>query len=253
VTAAAAVAEPPRHCHIGRDRIAQTRMCRFSRRSLSVLITRRQFVTATAALSAMLALPFGRDFAFVGDALAQTPSPADLMKAGPLGDVVVGKDDAPVTIIEYASMTCSHCATFHNTTYPAMKTKYIDTGKVKYILREFPLDPLAAAGFMLARCAGNDKYHAMVEMLFNKQKEWVTQNPIPPLLALAKQAGFTQESFESCLKDQKTLEAIESVRTHGAEKLGVNSTPTFFINGKLFRGTLTIDELDKQLEPLLKI
>lgn len=221
-----------------------------------MLITRRQFVTATAALSAMVALPFGRDSAlfgdFVGDALAQTPSPSDLMQAGPLGDVVMGKDDAPVTIIEYASMTCSHCATFHNTVYPEMKKKYIDSGKVKYILREFPLDPLAAAGFMLARCAGKDKYHAMVEILFNKQKEWVTQNPIPPLLALAKQAGFTQESFESCLKDQKTLEAIESVRTHGAEKLGVNSTPTFFINGKLFRGTMTMPELDKQLEPLLK-
>jgi protein-disulfide isomerase len=217
-----------------------------------VLITRRQFVAATAGLSAMLALPFGRDFAFLGDALAQTPSEADLMKAGPLGDVVMGKADAPVTIIEYASMTCSHCATFHNTVYPEMKKKYIDTGKVKYILREFPLDPLAAAGFMLARCAGGDKYHAMVEMLFNKQKEWVTQNPIPPLLALAQQAGFTKDSFEACLKDQKVLEAIESVRTHGAEKLGVNSTPTFFINGKQFRGTMTMAELDKQIEPLLK-
>ena len=119
-------------------------------------------------------------------------------------------------------------------------------------MREFPLDPLAAAGFMLARCAGDDKYHAMLEMLFNKQKEWVTREPIPPLLALAKQAGFTQESFESCLKDQKVLEGIEAVRTYGAEKLGVNSTPTFFINGKKFNGTLTIDELDKQLQPLLK-
>jgi protein-disulfide isomerase len=219
---------------------------------LSVLITRRQFIAASAAFSALFALPLGRQFALVGDALAQAPSDADLMKAGPLGDVIMGKADAPVTIIEYASMTCGHCATFHNTTYPEMKKKYIDTGKVRYIMREFPLDPLAAAGFMLARCAGDDKYHAMLEMLFNKQKEWVVREPIPPLLALAKQAGFTQESFESCLKDQKVLEGIESVRTHGAEKLGVNSTPTFFINGKKFTGTLTIDELDKQLQPLLK-
>ena len=166
--------------------------------------------------------------------------------------MVVGEANAPVTIIEYASMTCSHCAAFHNTTYPELKKKYIDTGKVKYILREFPLDPLAAAGFMLARCSGNDKYYPIVEMLFQKQNEWVTQNPIPPLLALAKQAGFTQEKFESCLKDQKILEAIESVRTHAADKLGVQSTPTFFINGKLFRGTLTIAELDKQIEPFLK-
>jgi protein-disulfide isomerase len=133
-----------------------------------------------------------------------------------------------------------------------MKKKYIDTGKVKYILREFPLDPLAAAGFMLARCSGGDKYYPIVEMLFQKQGEWVTQNPIPPLLALAKQAGFTQEAFEACLKDQKVLEAIESVRTQGAEKLGVNSTPTFFINGKKVSGAMTIEELDKQVQPLLK-
>jgi protein-disulfide isomerase len=218
-----------------------------------VSITRRQFIATAAALSTILALPLGRSSAFISDVLAQdNPSQAELLKAGPLGDVVVGRPDAPVTIIEYASMTCSHCANFHNNVYPEMKKKYIDTGKVRYILREFPLDPLAAAGFMLARCAGNDKYHAMVEMLFQRQNDWVTQNPIPPLLALAKQAGFTQESFESCLKDQKVLEAIESVRTHGADKLGVNSTPTFFINGQRFRGTMTMPELDKQLEPLLK-
>ena len=215
-------------------------------------LTRRQFIAASAAFSAFLALPFGRNLALTGTAQAQTVSSVELMQAGPLGDIVVGKDDAPVTIIEYASMTCGHCATFHNTTYPELKKKYIDTGKVKYILREFPLDALAAAGFMLARCAGNDKYHAMIEMLFAKQKEWVTQNPIPPLQALAQQAGFTKDSFEACLKDQKILEGIEAVRTHGAEKLGVNSTPTFFINGKLFRGTLTIEELDKQLQPLLR-
>jgi protein-disulfide isomerase len=215
-------------------------------------MTRRKFLARTSALALVLAafsagvLPFG------GDALAQTASAAELEKAGPLGDVVMGDAKAPVTIIEYASMTCSHCAAFHNTTYPELKKKYIDTGKVKYILREFPLDPLAAAGFMLARCGGGDKYYPIVEMLFQKQNEWVTQNPIPPLLALAKQAGFSQESFESCLKDQKILEAIENVRTHGAEKLAVNSTPTFFINGKKVSGSMTIDELDKQIEPLLK-
>ena len=208
-------------------------------------ITRREFCTGTAALA--FAASTGLERAF-----AETVSSVVLMAPHPLGEMAIGNEKASVTIIEYASMTCSHCATFHNTVYPEMKKKYIDTGKVKYILREFPLDPLAAAGFMLARCAGNDKYAAVVEMLFNKQKEWVTQNPIPPLLTLAKQAGFTDQSFESCLKDQKVLEAIESVRTHGAEKLGVNSTPTFFINGKLHRGTLTIDELDKQLQPLLK-
>jgi protein-disulfide isomerase len=215
-------------------------------------MTRRQFISRTSALGLVLGVISAGQLPFIVDALAQAPSAADLGKQGPLGDVVMGDANAPVTIIEYASMTCSHCASFHNTTYPEMKKKYIDTGKVKYILREFPLDPLAAAGFMLARCSGGDKYYPIVEMLFQKQNEWVTQNPIPPLLALAKQAGFSQESFETCLKDQKILEAIESVRTHGAEKLGVSSTPTFFINGKKVNGTLTMDELDKQIQPLLK-
>ena len=217
-----------------------------------MIMTRRQFISRTSALGLVLGVISAGQLPFIVDALAQAPSAADLGKQGPLGDVVMGDANAPVTIIEYASMTCSHCASFHNTTYPEMKKKYIDAGKVKYILREFPLDPLAAAGFMLARCSGGDKYYPIVEMLFQKQNEWVTQNPIPPLLALAKQAGFSQESFETCLKDQKILEAIESVRTHGAEKLGVSSTPTFFINGKKVNGTLTMDELDKQIQPLLK-
>lgn len=215
-------------------------------------ITRRQFLARTSALSLVVAAFSTGILGFAGESLAQTVSSAELEKQGPLGDVVSGDANAPVTIIEYASMTCSHCAQFHNTTYPELKKKYIDSGKVKYILREFPLDPLAAAGFMLARCAGKDKYYPIVEMLFQKQNDWVTQNPIPPLLSLAKQAGFTDESFEACLKDQKVLEAIENVRTHGAEKLSVNSTPTFFINGKKVSGSMTIQELDKQIEPLLK-
>ncbi len=122
-------------------------------------------------------------------------------------------------------------------------------------MREFPLDPLAAAAFMLARCAGKDdknKYYALIETLFAKQGEWVVQKPIPPLQAIAKQAGFTQQSFEACLSDQKMLDAIEAERNRASEKLGVNSTPTFFINGKLFRGAMTVEELDKQIQPLLK-
>jgi protein-disulfide isomerase len=217
-----------------------------------VTITRRHFLAGTAALALGSTALSALDLRLIDNAFAQSPSPADLAVQGPLGDMVLGKDDAPVTIIEYASMTCSHCATFHNTTYPALKSKYIDTGKVKYILREFPLDPLAAGAFMLARCAGKDKYYPMVEVLFQKQKDWVVQKPIEPLMALAKQAGFTEESFNSCLQDQKMLEGIEQVRTRASEKLGVNSTPTFFINGKVHRGSLTIEELEKQIAPLLK-
>ena len=216
------------------------------------MISRRQFVAGSSAVALMGTAFSAAGFRLIGPAFAQSPSLADIAVAGTLGDEVVGKADAPVTIIEYASMTCSHCATFHNTTYPVLKQRYIDTGKVRYIMREFPLDPLAAAGFMLARCAGKDKFYPMIEVLFQKQKEWAVQQPIPPLTAIAKQAGFTQESFEACLSNQKILEGIEATRNRAAEKLGVNSTPTFFVNGKVLRGAVSIEELEKEIQPLLK-
>src|SRR5207302_2037359 len=110
---------------------------------------------------------------------------AELMAPGPLGDNALGSSDAPVTIVEYASMTCPHCAHFHETTFPEMKKKYIDTGKVRFIFREFPLDALAAAGSMLARCSGKDKYFPMIETLFSQQREWVVQKPLEPMLGIA--------------------------------------------------------------------
>ena len=216
------------------------------------MITRREFVAGSAAVALTGAAFSALDWSFIGTAQAQTPSAADIAVAGPLGDEVLGKPDAPVTIVEYASMTCGHCATFHAKTYPVLKQRYIDTGKVKYIMREFPLDPLAAAGFMLARCAGKDKYYPMIETLFTQQQKWVVQKPIEPLLAIARQAGFSQESFDACLKDQKMLESIEAVRNRGTEKFGVNSTPTFFINGKKFQGALTIEDMAKAIDPLIK-
>ena len=179
-------------------------------------------------------------------------SSADLLTPGPLGDEVQGAANAPVTLIEYASMTCPHCAHFHETTYPEMKKKYIDTGKIRFIFREFPLDTLAMAGSMLARCAGKEKFFPLIETLFAQQKEWVTQKPMQPLLAIARQAGFTQQGFEECLANQQVQNGIEEVRQRAVQRLNVQSTPTFFINGKLFRGTLTIQELDKDMAPYLK-
>jgi protein-disulfide isomerase len=177
---------------------------------------------------------------------------AELMAPGPLGEQVLGNANAPVTIIEYASMTCPHCAHFHETTYPELKKRYIDTGKVKFIFREFPLDPLAAAGFMLARCAGDGKYFPMIETLFAKQNEWVVQKPLEPLLTIARQAGFTKESFDACLANQKVLDGIEEVRSRGAQKFQVNSTPTFFVNGKRLSGAVTMEALVSEIEPYLK-
>jgi protein-disulfide isomerase len=211
------------------------------------VITRREFVAGTSALAVLAALPAGPAWA-----QAAAPSAAELLEPGPLPEQSLGKSDAPVTVIEYASMTCGHCAQFHNTTYPELKKRYIDTGKVRYILREFPLDPLAAGAFMLARCAGQDKYFPLVETLFQQQRNWVVQKPIEPLFAIAKQVGFTQQTFDACLRDQKMLDGIEAVRARGSDKFKVESTPTFFINGKVYRGALTIEQMAEAIDPLLK-
>jgi protein-disulfide isomerase len=177
-----------------------------------------------------------------------------LMKPGALPDLVVGKADAPVTVVEYASMTCGHCANFHNNVYPALKQKYVDTGKVRFVFREFPLDNLAAAGSMLARCAGGDATQAMISALFKTQDKWafVRGNPVPELFKIAQQAGFTQERFDTCLKDNATLDQMISARQRASEEFGVNSTPTFFINGKRLRGRSdSIESFDEALAPFL--
>jgi protein-disulfide isomerase len=221
--------------------------------------TRRHLLMGATAVAAVLAAAGGGyylwsrpDTAVAQPAAGGEVSLAELMIPGPLGDEVQGAENAPVTIVEYASMTCPHCAHFHETTYPELKKKYIDTGKVRFIFREFPLDPLAAAAAMLARCAGKDKYFPLIETFFAQQKDWVVQKPLQPMFAIAKQAGFTQQSFDECLANQKMLSGIEEARTRAASKFNVNSTPTFFINGKIFRGALTVEELDKQVAPYLK-
>jgi protein-disulfide isomerase len=216
-----------------------------------VSISRRTVCKSALALVATTAA--GGRGGLVAAAWAQAPAPEEMMKPGPMTEAVQGKADAPITLIEYASMTCSHCANFDTQVYPTLKAKYIDTGKVRYIMREFPLDPLAAAGFMLARCAGDDKYFAMIDVLFKMQAQWAfVKEPMPALLAIAKQAGFSEKTFNECLANQKLLDDIDAVRQRGAEKFGVNSTPTFFINGLIHRGEMTIDELDKALQPYLK-
>jgi protein-disulfide isomerase len=185
-------------------------------------------------------------------AAAQDANVAELHKAGPLGDKILGSESAPVTIVEYASVTCGACAAFHTQTYPTLKSKYIDTGKVRLIMREFPTAPapVAIGGFMLARCA-NEKYFPMIEAIFDQQRSWA-QDPYNGLLRIARQAGFSQESFDACLKDEKVAEQIQQVAQRGNEEFKVDSTPTFFINGKKYVGVISVAELDKILEPLLK-
>jgi protein-disulfide isomerase len=176
---------------------------------------------------------------------------AKLLEPGALPDKVLGKADAPVTIVEYASMTCSHCAHFHQATLPAIKEKYIDTGKARLILREFPFDPRAEAGFMLARCAG-DNYFPMVDVLFKQQESWAgVENAKAALLQISKLAGFSQESFEACLTDQKLLEDVRAVQKRGAEEFKVDSTPTFFINGNTYKGAMSVEEMSAIIDSLL--
>jgi protein-disulfide isomerase len=208
-----------------------------------VQITRREF--------ALAALVFG-GLDFVRPALADDPSVADLMQPNPLGEMSLGDANAPITVIEYASMTCPHCAHFSMTTFPELKKRYIDTGKVRFIFREFPLDRLALAGFVLARCAGPDKYFPVIETLFAQQRDWVVQKPLQPLLAIFKQVGMNEQTFNSCLDNQQLAEGIDKVRSQAAEKFGVNSTPTFFVNGKRVNGALSIEEMEKEFAPYLK-
>ena len=221
-------------------------------------LSRRHLMVGAAGAAIVVAAGAGLYLWHEPEPAGAAPSPGtevsmtELMTPGPLGDEALGAADAPVTIVEYASMTCPHCAHFHQTTYPELKRKYVETGKLRFIFREFPLDQLAAAASMLARCAGKDKFFPLLEALFAQQSDWVVQKPLQPLLAIAKQAGFTQQTFDQCLANQQILNGIEESRNRAANKFGVNSTPTFFINGKIFRGALTPEELDKQVAPYLK-
>ena len=220
-------------------------------------ITRRDFCRNTAVAALSLALLGTSSFSlFSSRALAADTVPTgDLMKPDALPDMAIGDAKAPVTIIEYASMTCPHCAHFQETTFPELKKRYIDTGKVRYIFREFPLDSLAAAVFMLARCnAGDDsnKYFAMIDTYFRQQRTWAVQKPLEPMFNIAKQAGFTKESFDACLSNQKILDGIERLRDRAAKEFKVDSTPTFFVNGTKVPGAVSIDEMAKIVDPQIK-
>jgi len=186
---------------------------------------------------------------------APTPDvPLDqLLAPGPLPDNVLGDAKAPVTIVEYASMTCPHCADFHKRVFPDFKAKYIDTGKVKLIFREFPLDNLAAAVSELARCLGPVRYFAFIGTMFDRQAEWHTgDNDLPKLQDISKQAGFTDDSFKKCVTDQKLLDGIKETRKIADEKYHVDSTPTFFVNGVKLKEGHEMADFDKVISAFIK-
>ncbi len=177
------------------------------------------------------------------------PDIAELMAPGPLPDISLGMEDAPNTIVEYASMTCPHCALFHKVVLPELEKKYIDTGQARLILREFPLDGLAVAAFMLARCSGPDRYYPMVSALFETQPTWAVPGAEgkEKLLLIARQAGFSKEKFDQCLADKELFNKIVETRTRANEKFGVDSTPSFFVNGKRLTGEHTLQDFETAL------
>lgn len=217
-----------------------------------VTLNRRRLLETLGASALTLGavgafLPAGSPLSMVREANAQ--GALQLLEPQALPDMVLGKDDAPVTIVEYASMTCPHCARFHENTLPGIKEKYVDTGKVRFIFREFPFDPRAAAAFMLARCAPKEQYFPMIDVLFKQQSVWATaQDPRPPLLQIAKLAGFTQESFEACLKNQQVLDNVMAVKDKAAKDYKVDSTPTFFINGEKLSGEMSVEAMSAAID-----
>lgn len=169
-----------------------------------------------------------------------------------LPDLVYGSADAKVTIVEYASTTCSHCARFHNEVFPELKAKYVETGKVRFIFRNFILNPLDTAASMLSYCGPAERRGAFLEFLFRQQEKWAfTNTPLDALLQAARQAGFTQESFNACLQRQDLYGALNATKDKAADGFKVNSTPTLIINGQVHRGALSMPELDRILQPLV--
>ena len=222
-------------------------------------INRRKFVSKSATLVASVPMfsVLGSTLSWAGHPSTQggsapgseqpvTVSIDELMKPGPLGEMSEGSEDATVTIVEYASLTCPHCARFHNNVYPQLKEKYIDTGKVRLIMREFPLDRLALAAAMIARCADKKQFFSLQTVLYKQQTVWArSKDPATELFKIAKLAGFTEEKFNACLQNKEIAQGIIDVRKDGVDKFQVGSTPTFFINGVKLNGALPFEDFEK--------
>lgn len=191
--------------------------------------------------------------ALAGIGLFATPAfavdAAELNKPPELGDMSMGPADAKVTVIEYASATCPHCAKFYKDVFPLLKAQYIDTNKIRFVFREYPLNDPALAAFMIARAAPKEAYFPLIDTFFGTLETWA-QNPAEGLLNIAKQAGFTQQQFDAALKDEAMAKKILAIRADG-EKFGVDGTPTFFINGEKLGGEQTIEALKAKIDPLL--
>ena len=170
-----------------------------------------------------------------------------------LPDMALGPVDAPVTIVEFSSLTCPHCAAFEQNVFPMLQSRYIDTGKVRFVSREFPLDIRAASGSMLARCAaGGDppKYFEAVDLLFKRQ-EGLLENTLETMNDIGQHFGMSEEAVASCVKDQALLDKLSADQKFAYEQLKVDATPYFFVNGERLRGSVSFEELEEKIKPLL--
>jgi protein-disulfide isomerase len=215
--------------------------------SISLTIIRHAFALA-------LSLAACTPLALIGDARAQNATAALVAKPMALPDMALGSAKAPVTVTEYASMSCPHCAAFEENVFPMLRSKYIDTGKVRFVFREFPLDIKAAAASMLARCIANgdaEKYFDTIQRLFKQQDQLMIQTT-DTLKLVSKQSGMDEQAVEPCLKDQARLDELSADQNFAFKTLKVNATPTFFINGEMVKGAMSFEELEAKLKPLLK-
>jgi protein-disulfide isomerase len=189
-----------------------------------------------------------------GDVMAQREIAALAATPVSLPDMVLGSAKAPVTIVEFASMTCPHCAAFEQNVFPMLRSKYIDTGKVRFMFREFPLDLVAAEASMVARCAANndaEKFFDVIDRVFKQQDQLMAQ-PLQALRLIGKQSGMTEQAVDACGTDQTQLDKIAADQKVAHEVLKVDATPTLFINGEMLKGGPSFEELDKKILLLLK-
>lgn len=182
----------------------------------------------------------------------QNPSPAEVMRPGPLPEFSIGKPDAPVTLIKYASLTCPFCKRFQADVFPVLKRDYIDAGKVRFIIREFPIGKTSGMATIALRCAPMTHYLDLYGRYLASQAQWVSQEVrIEPILKVAQGVGLTAEQFDSCRQNQGMIAALNQVKDRGRE-LGIIGTPNFFINGRLIKKALGLKELREIIDPLIE-
>ena len=172
-----------------------------------------------------------------------------------LGDMALGPADAPVTIIEYASLTCSHCASFHKTTFKRLKDNFIDTGRIRFVFRDFPLDQFAMEAAILARCGGEEKYFDIAGTLLDTQNDWAFRGSPAAIRRglnnVAEQYGISQAQYDACLADETLRSRITARMSQGQSRFGVSSTPTIIINNEVWEGSRAYTEIAKHLIDIL--